>query len=181
MLGILLELAAAVHVADLLRGGCACAVGCRCTVLRRRLLLCLGVLVHDHALDATNGISLLGGGSVALVSSCVCAGGTTSSRSGSLIPRLLPDHIQHAVFEGLFVLGEPVLLPGVVEDATIELVPLHAAFEEIDTRAVVRFLFELERAAVLHELSELARVAPAELLEGRLNLLLLDIVILLVL
>ena len=179
LLGILFELTAPIHVADLLCGSCTGAIGRRCAILRWRLLLCLGVLVHDHTLDTTHGISLFGGGSVALVSTRL-AGGTTSP-SGPSIPRLLSDHIQHTVLEGLFVLGEPILLPCVVKDAAVKLVPLHAAFEEIDTSAVVRFLFELERAAILHELPELARVSPAKLLERRLNLLLLDIVILLVL
>ena len=157
-MGILFKLAAPIHVADLLCGCCAGAIGRRCAVLRWRLLLCLGVLVHDHTLDTTHGISLLGSGSVALVSTRLASG--TTSPSGPCIPRLLSDHIQHTVLEGLFVLGEPILLPSVVEDAAVKLVPLHAAFEEIDTSAVVRLLFELERAAVLHELPELARVAP---------------------
>ena len=178
LLGILLELATPIHVADVLCSCCTSAIGRRCTVLCWRLLLCLGVLVYDHTLDTTHSVSLLGCGSVSLVSTSLS--GTTSSSSSS-ISRLLSDNIQHTVFQCLFVLGEPILLPGVVEDATVELMSLHAAFEEVDTSAIVWFLLELERAAILHELPELARVASAQLFERRLNLLLLDIVILLVL
>ena len=179
LLGILLELATPIHVADVLCSCCTSAIGRRCTVLCWRLLLCLGVLVYDHTLDTTHGISLLGCGSVSLVSTRLSS--STTSSSGSTILRLLSDHIQHTVFQCFFVLGEPILLPGVVEDATVKLMSLHAAFEEVDTSAVVWFLLELERAAILHELPELARMASAQLFERRLNLLLLDIVILLVL
>ena len=58
---------------------------------------------------------------------------------------------------------------------------LQAALKEVQARPVVRLLFELERAAVLHELSELTGVSTAQLLQARLNLLLLDVVVLLVL
>jgi len=60
-------------------------------------------------------------------------------------------------------------------------VSLQAALKEVQARPVVRLLFELERAAVLHELSELTGVSTAQLLQARLNLLLLDVVVLLVL
>jgi len=163
LLGILLELAASIHVADVLCSSCAGAIGRRCTVLRWRLLLCLGMLVNDHTLDTTHVVSLLGCCSVSLVSTCLT--GSTTSSNGCLILRLLSNHIQHTVFKGLFVLGEPILLPGVVKDATIKLVSLHAAFEEVDTGAVVWFLFELERTAVFHELPEFAWVTSAQLLK----------------
>ena len=73
------------------------------------------------------------------------------------------------------------MLPGIVENARVKVVPLHASFEKVETRAIVWFLLELERPAVFHELAELARVATAELLQTRLNLLLLNVVVLLVL
>ena len=58
---------------------------------------------------------------------------------------------------------------------------LHAALEVVEALAVVRLLLELERAAVLHVLAELAGVTAAELFKTRLNLLLLDVIVLLVL
>ena len=59
--------------------------------------------------------------------------------------------------------------------------PLHAAIEETETGLVVGLLLELELSAVLHVLTEFGGVAPAELLERRLNLLLLDVVVLFIL
>ena len=58
---------------------------------------------------------------------------------------------------------------------------LHAALKEGEAGAVVWLLLELERAAVLHVLTEFARVSPTELLERGFNLLFLDVVILFVL
>lgn len=173
LLGGIFKLAATVHVTDLLLccgggpvGGC---------VLGRRLLLSLGVLVDDHALGS-NGI-LLGRGSEALVTATFCSGALLVL----LHARLLADDVQHRVFERLFVLGEPVLLPGVVEDTWVEIVAGHAALEVVQGLPVVGFLLELERPAVFHVLTELRGVASAELLEARLDLLFLDIVVLLVL
>ena len=40
--------------------------------------------------------------------------------------------------------------------------PLHASLEEVDACAVVGLLLKFERAAVLHELKELAGVALAQ-------------------
>ena len=68
---------------------------------------------------------------------------------------LLSDNVQYTVLEGLFVLAQPVLLPGVVVNVAIEVVSPHAVDEETFAGSVVGLLFEFERAAVLHELSEL--------------------------
>jgi len=73
------------------------------------------------------------------------------------------------------------LLPGVVKDASVEIVTLQALLEEGETCSVVGLLFELEGAAVLHEFAELTWIAPAELFQTRLDLLLFDVVVLLVL
>ena len=59
--------------------------------------------------------------------------------------------------------------------------PFHAVVEEFDASSVVGLLFELERATVLHELSELDRVAATKFLEWRFDLLFLDVIIFLVL
>ena len=117
----------------------------------------LGVLlINDHTLS----VSLRRCGTVALITSCGVGAATRCVSLG-----LLADDVEHTVLESLFIFGEPVLLPGVVKDATIKLVSLHAAFEEVDTGAVVWFLFELERTAVLHKLPEFAWVASAQLLK----------------
>ena len=70
----------------------------------------------------------------------------------SLLLWLLANNIEHAILECLLVLGQPVLLPGVVKNATVKVVPSQARLEEADAGPVVRLLLELERAAVLHEL-----------------------------
>ena len=62
----------------------------------------------------------------------------------NLLTWLLADDVEDTVFEGLLVLGQPVLLPGVVEDAVVEVVALHAAFEVVEALAVVRFLLEFK-------------------------------------
>ena len=43
---------------------------------------------------------------------------------------LLVDDVHQAIFQGFFVLCQPVLLPGVIEDGRIETVTFHAALEE---------------------------------------------------
>ena len=58
---------------------------------------------------------------------------------------------------------------------------LEATLEHVESGLVVRLLLELEGPAVIHELFEFVRVTTAELLKGRLNLLLLNVVILFVL
>jgi hypothetical protein len=57
----------------------------------------------------------------------------------------------------------------------------HAVLEELQAGPVVGLLLELEGTAVLHVLAELTGVAAAELLKRRLDLLLLDVVVLFVL
>jgi len=65
---------------------------------------------------------------------------------------LLANDVEHAILECLLVFRQPVLLPGVVKNATVKVVPSQARLEEADAGPVVGLLFELERAAVLHEL-----------------------------
>ena len=59
--------------------------------------------------------------------------------------------------------------------------PLDARREEADASRIVGLLLKGERAAVLHELSEFDGVAATQFRQGRFNLLLLDVVVLLVL
>ena len=98
-----------------------------------------------------------------------------------LLARLLADDVQHAVLESLLVLRQSVLLPSVVKDSGIEVVSLHALLKEANASSIVRLLLELQRAAILHKLPKLGRMAPAKFLQRRLNLLLLDGIVLLVL
>ena len=79
--------------------------------------------------------------------------------------RALSNDVEHAILESFFVLTQPVLLPGVVKDTPVKLMTLHAVLEEAHARSVVGLLLELERAAVLHKLSELRRVSTAQFFE----------------
>ena len=56
---------------------------------------------------------------------------------------LLVDDVHQAIFQSFFVLCQPVLLPGIIEDGRIESVTLHAALEERKTCLVVRLLLKL--------------------------------------
>jgi len=121
-------------------------------------------LVYDHALGA-NGIFLRCSRTVALITGSIGGGGTTSWRCSSGSLRLLANDVEHTVLEGLFVLRESVLLPRIVKDEWIEAVPRHAAIEETKAGCVVRLLLEFQGPTVLHELTELAWMSAAELLE----------------
>lgn len=119
---------------------------------------------------------------VALVVVCSLVGGSSCGRLRVLLSaRLLSDHVEHTVLESLLVFAQPVLLPGVIVDVTIEVVAPHAVDEKAFAGAIVWLLLEFEAAAVLHELTELAWVAAAQLLKRRFNLLLLNGVVLFVL
>ena len=135
------------------------------------------LLVDNHTLSA-HGV-LLGRGTESLVATSLAR--SAASAGLCLHAGLLADDVEHRVLQRLLVLAQPVLLPGVVKDAVVEVVALHAALKVVEALAVVRLLLELERAAVLHVLAELAGVTTAELFKTRLNLLLLDVIVLLVL
>ena len=155
MLCVFLELTAAIHIANLLCGCGTCAVSS--TVLRGTLL-CTGVLLVNYHTLSTHGV-LLGRGAEALIT-------TTRIRASTILSlhtRLLANHVQHRVLERLFVLAQTVLLPGVVEDTMVEVVPLHAPFEVVQALTIVGLLLELQGTAVLHVLAELARVTATQL------------------
>ena len=63
----------------------------------------------------------------------------------------------------------------------VEVVARHARLEEVETGAIVGLLLKLQLATVVHVLAELGWVSTAELLERRLDLLLLDVVVLFIL
>lgn len=98
-----------------------------------------------------------------------------------MFARLLPDHVQNAVLKGLLVLAQPVLLPGVVVNVAVEVVPPHAIDEKSFTGTIVWLLFKLQTPAVLHEFSKLRWVPATQLLQRRFNLLFLNRVVLFVL
>ena len=135
------------------------------------------LLVNNHTLCA-HGV-LLGSGTESLVATGLAC--STTGAGLCLHAGLLANDVEHRVLQRLFVLAQPVLLPGVVKDTVVEVVALHATLKVVEALTVVRLLLELERAAVLHVLAELAGVTAAELLKTRLNLLLLDVIVLLVL
>ena len=128
------------------------------------------MLVNDHTLCSTTNSIFLRSCAIAL-----------SLISSILITRLLSDHGHHTVFKRFLVLAEPVLLPSVVHDARVKIVTYHARVKETDTGSVVGLLFELKRTTVFHEFAELTWIAPAEFFQTRLDLLLFDVVVLLVL
>lgn len=64
--------------------------------------------------------------------------------SGSeCLTRLLADDIEDTILESLLVLRQSVLLPGIVEDTAVEIVPLQARFKETYASPIVWLLLEL--------------------------------------
>ena len=93
--------------------------------------------------------------------------------------RFLLDNVEHLSLDGLLLEYKAVLVPDEVRAARVELVSLHAAFEQADDVPVVRVLSEAQAAAVVHELLELLWLVLAQLLNASLLLLLLDVGVLL--
>ena len=155
LLCVFLELTAAIHIANLL---CGCGTGAVSSTILRWALLSAGVLLVNYHTLSTHGV-LLGRGAEALIATTLASTSTVLF----LHTRLLANHVHHRVLERLLGLAQTVLLPGVVEDAMVEAVPLHAAFEVVEALAIVGLLLELEGTAVLHVLAELARVTATQL------------------
>lgn len=93
----------------------------------------------------------------------------------------LADDLHEVLLESLLLENKPVLVPDEVGHLGVPPVALHATLEQTQDVLVVGVLGELKLAAVVHELAELLGVSLAELVDGNLELLLLDVVILLVL
>jgi len=102
---------------------------------------------------------------------------TVSSFNGGF----LADHIKNRVFKRLFILAESVLFPGVVHRFDVQAVALAARLEKTETGLVIGLLIEFKSAAIVHKLFEFMRLASAQVLKGRFNLLFLNVVILFVL
>jgi len=110
----------------------------------------VGLLRHATLVKSLCVLVILLVALVLAVVSSSCGGGS----SILLTSWLLSDNVEYTVFKGLLVLAQPVLLPGVVVNVAIEVVPPHAVDEETFASSVVRLLFEFERSTVFHELSE---------------------------
>lgn len=93
----------------------------------------------------------------------------------------LSYYVEHAVLERLLVLGEEVLLPRVVADVGVQIVPLKAFFEEAETILIIGLLLKLQAPTVDHKVIVLLRHALAQVLQRRLQLLVLDVRVLFVL
>ena len=92
LLGCLLELAAAVHVADILGGCCTCTVGC--AILSWRLLLSIVLLIKNHTLSTWS--VFLRSCTISLITFSMSLG---SSRHFGL----LTNNVHHAVFQSLLI------------------------------------------------------------------------------
>jgi hypothetical protein len=57
---------------------------------------------------------------------------------------------------------------------------LHARLKQVCAGLVVRFLFKLQRPAIVHKLFELVRLPSAKFFQWRLDLLFLNVVVLFV-
>ena len=75
----------------------------------------------------------------------------------------------------LLLQHQPVLVPDEIRLLGVESVALHAALEQVDDVRVVGVLSERQAAAVVHELLELVGLVSAELVDGDLLLLLLNV------
>jgi len=76
---------------------------------------------------------------------------------------------------------EAVLVPNKIGRAQLEIVALHAAFEQTDDVAVVWVGFKSQTSAIVHELFELRRLVKTKFFDGYLLLFAFDVVIFLVL
>lgn len=98
-----------------------------------------------------------------------------------LARRLVADYAHHVLLERFFLQEKAVFVPDEIGRLRVEVVALHAAFEKTEDVFEVRIAREREPAAVVHVLFEFKRLVQAELVDGYLLLLALDIIILFVL
>jgi hypothetical protein len=181
LLGALLELAASFVVQLCLVLLCDCRARCFARpglIGLTILLMCAGVHAAGHLSAGANALILL----LSHVLLSIESGGLVGWLHGIFDGCwLLAYDVENRILQRFFVLAQTVLLPGVVRNLGVKLVPLQAALKHVKCGLVVGLLLELEGAAVVHKFFELVGVPSAELLEGRLNLLLLNVIVLLVL
>ena len=94
---------------------------------------------------------------------------------------LLSDYIHHWVLQCFFILAKTVLFPSEIHYSCIKVISAHASIKEANTSSIIWILSEVEWSAVLHELFKLGWMTSAKLIQGSLNLLLLDVVVFLIL
>jgi len=93
--------------------------------------------------------------------------------------RFLVDHIHHLPFNRLFFHLQPILIPNEIWSFSINIVSVHASFQEADNIPIIRVLSESKSPAIVKELSELLWYIIAEVLNFSLFLLLFNRCILL--
>ena len=75
--------------------------------------------------------------------------------------RFFLNQIHQLFLQSIFILRQPILLPGIVKDVRLEVVTLHATFKESSASLVVWFLFKFEGSAVFHEFLEFSWLSAA--------------------
>jgi len=100
---------------------------------------------------------------------------------GSSVLGLFAEDFSHLLLDGFLLQHQAVLVPDKVGSFRIEAVSLHASLEQVNDERVVGVLSKAQAAAVVHKFFELFRAVSAELLDGHLLLLLLDVRVLLLL
>ena len=81
--------------------------------------------------------------------------------------------------DGFLFKSKSILIPDELRSRNFDDMSLHAGFEKTDDIAVVWILSEAQTFTVVHELLELFWLFSAELINGNLLLLLLDVGVLL--
>ena len=102
-------------------------------------------------------------------------------RRETALSTIFADDIKYTIPKCFFIFTESILFPGIVEDFLVEIILFHALLPDANSLFIVWRLIKLQVAAELHELLELDGVSLAELAQGSLTLLFLDIVVFLVL
>lgn len=74
---------------------------------------------------------------------------------------VLLDNLEHLLLDEFFFEHQPIFVPDEVGLLRVDIVFLHAPFEQIDDVAVVWILSEAETSAVVHEFLELLRLVLA--------------------
>ena len=98
-----------------------------------------------------------------------------SLRCCTLLSGLLLNNLEHLLLDLLLFYSQPILLPNKFWLFGAETISLHAALEETNDVTIVGILGEAEASAVVHELLEFVWLISAELLNGYLLLLFLNI------
>ena len=85
------------------------------------------------------------------------------------------------LLDGLLLESKSVLVPDKLRLGLWDTMSFHACFKKTDNVRIIWVLGKAEASTVMHKLSKLLRLILAELLDGDLLLLFLDVVVLLLL